>query len=156
MVLVDTNIFIYTAGSEHPNKAPSAALLNLVAAGEIAAAVSTELLQEILYRYRSQNRWQEGAAVYRLVRKIVPHVFPLTPEIMDHALELLERYPSLYARDAVHAATCFAMKVSDIVSYDTDFDCVEGLTRLTPDHYVAGGRYVRGGRSPGGVSFPES
>ncbi len=60
MILVDSNIFMYAAGSYHPNKEPSVAFLKNVAGGRIKVCVSVEILQEILHRYRSINRRKDG------------------------------------------------------------------------------------------------
>jgi len=57
-------------------------------------------------------------------------------EILDRASDLLEERLSLYARDVVHAATCFGMRVREICSYDTDFDCIDVLERIEPKSSV--------------------
>ena len=64
MLLVDANVFMYAAGSDHPNKPRAIRFLESVAAGETDAAVDAEVLQEILHRYRSIGRWKEGRTVY--------------------------------------------------------------------------------------------
>ena len=51
MILVDSNVLMYTAGSEHPFKARSVAFLERVAEGSIEAVIDAEALQEILHRY---------------------------------------------------------------------------------------------------------
>jgi predicted nucleic acid-binding protein len=48
---LDTNIFMYAAGQEHPLKAPCVGILRRVASEELEAVTSTEVLQEILSRY---------------------------------------------------------------------------------------------------------
>jgi predicted nucleic acid-binding protein len=51
LILIDANIFIYAAGTRHPHKAPSVALLDRIAPGEIEAPVDAEAWREILHRY---------------------------------------------------------------------------------------------------------
>ncbi len=63
---------MYSAGAEHPNKAPSIAFLERVAAGEIQATIDAEVLQEIMHRYRSLGRWHDGRKVYELARRLFP------------------------------------------------------------------------------------
>ena len=82
MILIDSNIFTYAAGTSHPHKEPSATVLEQVAIGEVDAVIDAEVLREILHRYRAINRWLDGCRVYDHARQIVPHVVPITAEIM--------------------------------------------------------------------------
>jgi predicted nucleic acid-binding protein len=123
---------MYAGGASHPNKGPSIALLESIAKGEVDGVIDAEVLQEILHRYRSIGRWKDGSKVYDLTRKIIPLVFPITVEILDRARALLEKYPKLMARDALHAAVCIGNDVQTICSYDRDFDDVEEIKRTEP------------------------
>lgn len=133
MILLDTNILMYAGGALHPCKAPSLRLLQRVAAGEVRAAVNAEALQEILHRFHRTERWADGVRLYELTRQVVPVVLPVTEHVLDEAKRLMERYRSLTARDAVHAATALSVGVRGICSYDPDFDQVVGLRRLVPE-----------------------
>lgn len=132
MILVDANILMYAAGAPHAHKAPSTRLLERVARGELEAVLDAETLQEILQRYRAIKRWNDGKRVYDLTRQIFPNVIPISAEMLDRARELLEQYPSLMARDALHAAVVFCENLDSICSYDRDFDKIHGLTRIQP------------------------
>ena len=132
MIFIDSNIFMYAAGAAHPNKIASTIYLHGVAKGETDACTSVEILQEILHRYRHIARWNDGKEVYSLIKKIVPIIVSIDSEIIDRGFDLLEKYSSIYSRDAVHAATCFSMGIQKICSYDTDFDCIDGLLRIEP------------------------
>lgn len=132
MILVDSNILMYAAGADHPNKAPSIRFLEKVAREQMDVALDAEVLQEILYRYRAIGRWPEGRQVYDAARLLFPVIYPITAEILDHAKSLLEDFPALDARDALHAAVAFRYEAEAICSYDRDFDAVEGLTRIQP------------------------
>jgi predicted nucleic acid-binding protein len=132
MILVDSNILMYAAGAEHPNKAPSLAWLERVARDEIEATVDAEVLQEILHRYRAIGRWQEGRIVYDMARRIIPLVIPVTSEILDRARALLDDHSVLLARDALHAAVVETQGLEAICSYDQDFDRIQGIQRIEP------------------------
>jgi predicted nucleic acid-binding protein len=132
LILIDANIFMYAAGSEHPNKAPSASFLLRVARGEVAAAVDTEALQEILHRYRAMGQWAAGRRVYESARRIVPVTVPISVDHLDVAFTLLDTYPSLTARDALHAAVSLQGGAEAICSYDRDFDAISNLRRIEP------------------------
>jgi predicted nucleic acid-binding protein len=132
VILVDSNVLMYAAGTSHPNKAASVALLDRIARGEVEAALDAEILQEILHRYRALGRWETGRRVYDLSRRIIPVVLPLTAEVLDLARSLLDRHPKLMARDALHASVCEHAGLDAICSYDRDFDQIPGLERVEP------------------------
>ena len=132
MLLVDANIFMYAAGSEHPNKRAATRFLERVAAGETDAAVDAEVLQEILHRYRSIGRWSDGRKVYDLVRKIMPEVVPVTGVMLDRSRMLMDRYPEIMARDALHAAAVLETAAAGLCSFDRDFDRIREIQRIEP------------------------
>jgi len=133
LILVDSNIPMYAAGADHPNRQSSLAFLERVARGEIDAALDAEVLQEILHRYRALNRWDEGRQVYDRTRTIFPVVFPVTEVVLDRARRLLDDHPTLMARDALHAAVAELNAVEAICSFDRDFDFIPSVRRLEPD-----------------------
>ncbi len=132
VILVDSNILMYAAGREHPHRAASLAFLERVAGRETQAAINAELLQEILHRYRSLDRWEEGRLVYDGVRMLFEHVLPITGDVVDLARRMLDEYPWLGARDAVHAAAVEVYQLEGLCSFDRVFDRIHGLRRVEP------------------------
>jgi predicted nucleic acid-binding protein len=132
VILVDTNIVMYAAGAEHPFKEPSLSFLERAVAGEYAAVIDAGALQEILHRYRSIGRSDDGARVYDLARRVLPLTIPIDDVVTDRARELMEAYPRLLARDAVHAAVVITRKLDGIASFDRDFDGIRGVKRIEP------------------------
>lgn len=132
MILVDANVLMYAAGAAHPHKAPSVAFLRRVAAGEVEATIDAEILQELLHRYRSIGRWEEGRRVYDLTRTLFPTVVPVTAEVMDRARELMDGDETLLARDALHAAVVLTEGYEALCSFDGDFDGIQGIVRRVP------------------------
>jgi len=63
VILLDANIIMYAAGALDQHKAPSVALLERIARGEVEAALDADVLQEILHRYRALRRWNDGRRV---------------------------------------------------------------------------------------------
>lgn len=96
-------------------------------------AVDAEALQEVLHRYRSTGRWKEGRGVYDRARILFPLVIPITAEILDESRTLLESHAAPSARDALHAAVVRIRGLQEIVSYDRDFDGIEGVNRSEPE-----------------------
>jgi uncharacterized protein len=132
VTLVDSNVFMYAAGREHPLKKRAAAFLERVALGSVDAAIDAEVLQEILHRYRALGRWVEGRLVYDTARMVFPEVLPVTAEVTDRARRLLDGISGLMARDAVHAAVVQVYGLDSIASFDRDFDKIKGFRQIEP------------------------
>jgi uncharacterized protein len=133
LILLDANVLMYAVGTEHPHKQPSAQLLERIASGQVDAAIDAETLQELLHRYRALDRWPDARSVYGLTRRLFPTVLPITGETVDAAQQLMDRYRSLMARDAIHAAAVQVNDLAAICTYDRDFDVIDGLPRIEPD-----------------------
>jgi uncharacterized protein len=132
LILVDANVLMYAAGGPHQHKEVCVALLEAAAEERIRAAVSCEVLQEVLHRLVALRRWREGRAAYDRARLAFPTVLPITVEIIDRACRLLDTLPMTAARDAVHAATVLELGLDAICSYDRGLDAVPGLRRVEP------------------------
>lgn len=133
MVFIDSNLPMYVAGREHPLREPARRFLHRVRSAEIDAITSTEVLQEILYRYSALRRLDLARDVYDLFVEICPAVVPVTLADTDRARDLLVAHPDAGARDAIHAAVMFNHGVQRIASFDAGFDRLPGIERLIPD-----------------------
>ena len=128
-VFIDSNIPMYVAGRDHPNRDPARRLLDAVRAGSVDGCTSTEVLQEILFRYSGMGRRDMAAQVYELFVQICPVVFPVTLADTDRAKGILHASHRISARDAVHAAVMLNNDVPTIATFDTGFDSVEEIKR---------------------------
>ena len=131
-VFVDTAVLMYAAGTEHPLREPCRRVLERVAAGELDAVISVEVVQEIVHRYRAIGRGDLAAGVARDAMDLFAPVLPVTHAVVRRLAALLERYPALAARDLIHVATCEHEGIEAIVSPDRGFDAVAGLRRIDP------------------------
>lgn len=129
-LFLDSNIPMYVAGREHPHRAPSLRLLERMREGEIEGVTSTEVLQEILYRYTALNRRDLAFEVYDLTVELSATVLPVTLADMERARRLLEGNPAFGVRDAVHAAVMIEHGLKWIASFDSGFDGFPGVRRL--------------------------
>lgn len=120
---------MYVAGAEHPNREPSRRLLERVRKGQVDACTSTEVLQEILYRYTSLDRRDLAREVYDLFVEVCPVVLSVTLADTDRARDLLMAGMGISARDAVHAGVMLNHGVEWIATYDAGFDRVAGVRR---------------------------
>ena len=128
MIFIDSNVPMYVAGREHPLQAPARRFLASVRAGMVEACTSTEVLQEVLYRYAALQRLDLAREVYDLFVQICPVVFPVTLADTDRARDLLASGTGM--RDAIHAAVMLNNAVTQIATFDQGFDVVPGVTRI--------------------------
>ena len=129
-VFLDTAVLMYAAGADHELRAPSQQLVRQIAAGGLEAAISAEVVQEILHRFVAIRRPGLGAAMARDALDMFDPVLPITHAVMTRMPVLIERYPALSARDLVHVATCLDAGIGMIVSPDRGFDSVAELERI--------------------------
>lgn len=129
-VFIDSNVPMYVAGRDHPNREPARRFLARVHAGEIEGCTSTEVLQEILYRYVALDRRDLARDVYNLFVDICPEVFPVSLADTDQARDLVAAGMKASARDLVHAAVMINRKIETIATFDVGFDSIPGIRRL--------------------------
>jgi hypothetical protein len=98
----------------------------------IQLCTSTEVLQEILYRYAGMDRLDLADQVYELFVQQGTIVFPVPSPIHrpDRARTMLRAIEGLSVRDAVHAAVMLQNDVSEIATFDRGFDTIPAITRL--------------------------
>ena len=130
MIFIDSNIPMYVAGRDHPLRAPAMRVLERVRAGEIEACSSTEVLQEILYRYAGLKRLDLARDVYNLFVALCPVILPVTLADTDRARDLLGAGSGVSVRDAIHAAVMLNNDVREIATYDAGFDAIDGIERV--------------------------
>ena len=121
---------MYVAGRAHAHRDPARRFLERVRAGEHEACTSTEVLQEILYRYVALQRRDLASAVYDLFVQVCPVVFPVTLADTDRARTVVSSSTVIGVRDALHAAVMLNNEVTDIATFDAAFDRIDCVRRF--------------------------
>lgn len=127
-VFIDSNIPMYVAGADHPNREPARRFIERVRRGDVEGCTSTEVLKEILYRYSALGRLDLAGTVYDLFVQMVPEIFDVTLADTDGARDLLTSTGGLSARDAVHAAVMLNREVTTVATFDRGFERVGRIT----------------------------
>ncbi|MYA19297.1 MAG: type II toxin-antitoxin system VapC family toxin [Chloroflexi bacterium] len=131
---IDANVPIYASGRSHPSKEPCIRILRLIAEHPLSFVTDVEVLQELMHRYRSSERWTLGKEVLRGFGELMhDRIEPVLARDIDLATTLADHHPRVSSRDLVHAAVMERLGTDRIISADTDFDRLPGLTRLDPD-----------------------
>ncbi len=136
-VFIDTSVIMYAAGRAHHHRDACRAVLTQVASGELAGVTSVEVVQEILHRFARGDR-DVGARMAQGVLDLFGDLLPVDRQVIGATVARYRSDAGLSARDAIHVATCEVHAITELVSVDTDFDDIEGLTRIDP-HALADG-----------------
>lgn len=131
-ILLDSTIAAYALGGSDARRDACRSMMQRAAAGEIRAYASVEMIQELVHhRLRISGKRADSAADGRDVMASCT-VLNFDTEVLDLALDLIEKNPSVRGRDAVHAATALAYGIERIASTDRAFDNIPGITRVDP------------------------
>ena len=142
-VFIDTNIPIYASGREHLYKEPCARVLTIVAESPFAFVTNVEVLQELVHHYLTSRRWELGRHVVRSFAEVMhDRIEPIYEEDILLAVRLADHHPHVSTRDLVHAAVMQRLGADCIISADTDFDRLPGITRLDPSDVAEWGNSV--------------
>lgn len=118
MTFVDTNIFMYAVGRQHPLK-PSAREFFLSAnLNREQLAISAEVLQELAYCHLSVNRKEALEAAMLLIAKAQIQIWDLESADVYLACQLHDQFPALSARDLCHLASCQCRNVNRLRTFD--------------------------------------
>lgn len=130
MIFIDSNIPMYLVGANHPNKLEARNLVeNAVSAGE-RLVTSCEVLQEILHRYVAIDRRDAIQPAFEVLLGVVDEVLPIERRHTQRARDLVLGSKRVSARDALHVAVMEGAGISSIMSFDTGFDGIPGITRV--------------------------
>lgn len=131
MIFVDSNVPMYLVGAPHGNKANSERLLEKLALERQRLVTDAEVLQEILHRYVAINRRDAIQPAFDTILGIVDQVFSVDQVIVERAKQIVLGYRQLSARDSVHVAVMLENGIDQILSFDSGFDVLPGITRLS-------------------------
>lgn len=137
MKLLDTNVFMYAVGSEHPYKEASTRVLSMANDRDLYANTDIEVLQEILHNFQARRKISVGLALAEKVIDAFPSPFAITLRTIQIAAGILVEHPELQSRDAIHAAVVLENKLEGIISADRGLDVIAGLVRFDPKELAA-------------------
>ena len=122
---------MYLAGAPQPRKIDAQRLVDRLITEHRRLVTDAEVLQEILHRYASLNRYHDIQPAYDVILKIVDEVLPIDRHTLERAKQIVLGYRRLSARDAVHLAVMQQHGIPQILSFDSGLDSFPGITRLS-------------------------
>ena len=137
LLLLDTNVPMYAAGSQHPYRDPCREVLRRAVAGELRAITNVEVHQELLHRYLALGLGDKAREVSEDFEIVVPDVLGVSLSDVQLARRLSVTYATLPARDLLHVAVMLNNGVRRIVTADRHFDGVREVDRIDPFELVS-------------------
>lgn len=118
MIFVDTNVFVYAVGRDHPQREPAQAFFVDARRDHVPLYTSAEVLQELLHVYLRPRRYRELDEAMTLASRATTEVWALEPADVELARQLERLHPTLAARDLCHLASCRRRGVHEIRTFD--------------------------------------
>ncbi len=136
-VLVDTNVFIYAMGVDHPLREPCREIIAAAGRGELHLTISAEVLQEYAHVRLRRGVSRESVAAEAAHIADLCDVVPVSEATMRSCFATLTEHEHLQMRDRVMCETAVAADVTDVVTADAGFDAVASITRIDPSVLAA-------------------
>jgi hypothetical protein len=136
--LLDTNVFIYAQGQPHRFRESCRMLVAQLEEDSSSYAIDTELLQEVLHVYSARGERSRALRTFDRLLLLFPNPIPVGRNEIVMARQILEAYPGLFARDAIHAAVVQSNGLEGIVTTDQAFQGIAGVTAFDPLALVSG------------------
>ena len=132
MKLVDANVVIYALGVPHPYREPCRRILKALDEEGHDYLMDTEVLQEVLHVFDRRGGRPKGIQLVTDLLAALREVIPIGAAEIAAAARLLNEYPRLLTRDAIHAAVVQLHGLDGVVSADRAFDSIPGIVRFDP------------------------
>jgi len=162
-IFIDTNVLLYSI-TEHPKYGVVCdRFLDKVKAGEFNGIISVIVLNELIHkliigeiaekedlrlpqvisRIKRDPKVLEGLEAFEVVEEVESNynltIVGVTREDFSKARMLMVKY-LLLSNDALHLAIMVKEGISDIATYDSDFDKVENIKVWRPETLLVGTR----------------
>jgi predicted nucleic acid-binding protein len=122
---------MYLIGADHPNKITTQRILEDLILSEKPLVTDAEVFQEILHRYVAINRRDAIQPAFDALLGVVDEIFPVDSIVVEKAKEIVLTRKKISARDALHIAVMTRQGISRIFTFDSGFDHMPGIERLT-------------------------
>jgi predicted nucleic acid-binding protein len=109
---------MYAVGRAHPLRDEARVFFETSLDERRPLATSAEVLQELMHAYIPVDRLETLEAAMRLAASTIQTVWPVEPDDVRFAYQLLDGYPALGARDLLHLASCRRREVRLIKTFD--------------------------------------
>lgn len=131
MIFIDTNVPMYLIGADQAlQQRARVQIEDAIALGEVLCT-DAEVLQEILHRYLAIRRPEFIDPAFDTLLGVVDVVYQIEREDVERGRRVVRTTSRLSARDALHIAVMQRHDVDRVLTFDTGFDGIPGLTRIS-------------------------
>jgi predicted nucleic acid-binding protein len=130
VIFLDANVPMYIVGADHPHKTDAQLLIGRLVRERRRLVTSSEVFQEILYRFIATDRRDKIELAFETLHGLVEDVLSVEGADVFAAKDLLYAHPQLSARAALHVAVMRRHEITEIASFDRGFDAVSRIRRL--------------------------
>lgn len=130
--LVDTNVFLYARGQDHPYRDPCRTIVRAAQQRRVQLEASVELLMEFTHVLLRRSVPRPDALLEAEDVRAQCRLHDFDAGVLAEAMRLLRTHVALAARDAVHAATAIRAEIPLVLSADRVFDGLTDLRRVDP------------------------
>lgn len=133
LAYADTNLFVgLLAGPDHALHDPALEVFRRVADGALRLIVTPIVVVELVYVTRSLFAWTRRSTAERLGSLLEANGLAVTEaNVISRALELYREQSRLDFADAYLAAMALELGPAAVTSFDSDFDTVNGIRRIS-------------------------
>ena len=118
MIFVDTNVFMYAVGRDHPLRQAAQDFFIQSRKERKTLVSSAEVAQELLHAYLPASRIETLDAALDLFSFGMDRILDITIDDVRHARNLAEIFPNLTARDLLHVSVCQRHRITKIKTFD--------------------------------------
>ena len=136
---LDTSIPIFAAGKPSEHKDACSRVLEKIENKELKAAIDTEVVQEILYRFHRLGMDKQGLELSQNLLRLGLRVLPVVRRDIEDTLPLFEKYSSkgIPPRDVLHVAVMKNNGVNRVISVDRHFgNIIREVQRVEPTNLL--------------------
>ena len=119
---------MYLIGEAHPHKFDSQRLLERAVSANERLVTDAEVLQEILHCYTAIDRRDAIQPALAAILAVVDDVLSITRQDIEAARDIVFQIRGLSARDAIHAAIMQRHGISTIMTFDSGFAALPGIS----------------------------
>jgi hypothetical protein len=133
MIVLDTTVLVYAKGADHPLRDPCRELVAAIAEERIEATTTAEVIQEFVHVRARRRERSDAAALGRDYAELLSPLLGVTRDNLQRGLVLFEKTPRLGVFDAVLAEATAGAGAAALVSADTAFADLPGISHIVPD-----------------------
>jgi uncharacterized protein len=130
VILVDSNVPMYLVGALHPHKTDAQRLLERALSARERLVTDVDVLQEICHRYVAIDGREAIQPAFDAILGVVDEVLPVGLADAETAKDIVLRYASISARDAIHLAVMQGHGIRRIMSFDRGLDQYPRIERV--------------------------